>query len=44
MTLQDADNRESCYRREIALLEVCERAQTGAQSGLRICTTLVFCN
>ena len=44
MTMQDARERESCYRREIALLEFSERAQTGEQSGLRVCTTLVFCD
>ncbi len=44
MTMQDARERESCYRREIALLEISERAQTGEQSGLRICTRLVFCD
>jgi hypothetical protein len=44
MALQDAKGGESCYRREIALLEICERTQTGEQSGLRISTTLVFCD
>jgi len=44
MTLQDAKCRESCYRHEIALLEISERAQTGERSGLRVCTSLVFCD
>ncbi|VVB66814.1 Uncharacterised protein [uncultured archaeon] len=44
MTLQDAKNRESCYRHEIALQEICERAQKGEQSGQRVCTRLVFCD
>ncbi len=44
MTLQDARDRESCYRNEIALLEISERASTGESSGLRICTRLVFCD
>jgi len=44
MTMQDAKTRESCYRHEIALLEISERAQTGESSGLRVCTRLVFCD
>ena len=44
MILQDARNRESCYRNEITLLEISERAHTGENSGLRICTRLVFCD
>ena len=41
---QDAKDRESCYRHEITLLEISERAQTGESSGLRVCSRLVFCD
>jgi len=44
MIWQDARDRESCYRHEITLLEISERAQTGESSGLRVCTRLVFCD
>jgi hypothetical protein len=44
MTRQDAKIRESCYRHEITLLEISERARTGENSGLRISTRLVFCD
>jgi hypothetical protein len=44
ITLQDARERESCYRHEITLLEISESARTGENSGLRISTRLVFCD
>jgi len=44
MTMQDARDRESCYRNEITLLEISERAHTVEHSGLRVCTRLVFCD
>jgi len=44
MISQDAKDRESCYRNEITLLEISEKAYTGEDSGIRVSTRLVFCD
>ncbi|MCX6668920.1 MAG: hypothetical protein NTV25_03815 [Methanothrix sp.] len=44
MIWQDAKDRESCYRNEITLLEISEKAYTGENSGIRVSTRLVFCD